>query len=276
MSNICQAEVKVVSKNIRKNIARMISHAGAGHPGGSLSAVDIIATLYTKILRIDPSNPLWEDRDRFILSKGHAAPALYAALAEKGFFPAEELLTFDQINSRFQGHPDMKKTPGVDMSSGSLGQGLSVGVGMALAARMQKKSCHIWVLMGDGELQEGQVWEAAMSAVKYSLDNLTAIVDINTLQLVGPVEQTMPLNPIKDKWAAFGWNVLEIDGHDHEQIWHAAQIAIHHKGRPTIILARTIKGKGVSFMENTVKWHSGGISSEELEQALKEIEEARG
>ncbi len=262
----------IVSNNMRKNIIRMIYQGQAGHPGGSLSCVDILAALYTQILNIDPLRPDWEDRDRFILSKGHASPALYAALAEKGFLAAEELLSFDQINSRFQGHPDMKKTPGVDMSSGSLGQGLSVGVGMALGARMLHKKCKVWVLLGDGELQEGQIWEAAMSAAKYELSDLIAIVDVNDLQLAGAVDTIMPLEPLTAKWEAFGWCVLSIDGHNYEEILAAAQKAQEHRRQPTVILAKTVKGKGVSFMEGKVEWHARPITTEEMEQAIAEFE----
>ena len=267
-AHVCSKEF---SKNTRKNIVKMINKANSGHPGGSLSCTDILAVLYTKVLNIDPANPDWEERDRLILSKGHSAPALYATLAGCGYCSEEELLTFDQINSRFQGHPDMTATPGVDMSSGSLGQRLSVGLGMALAAKRLQKNLNVWVIVGDGELQEGQIWEAAMSAFRYSLDNLNLIIDYNNLQLVGEVDKTLPVEPLSDKWKAFGWHVLEIDGHDHDQILQATRYASAHKGGPTVIIAKTTKGKGVSFMEDNYIWHSKGISDEELNQALSEI-----
>lgn len=265
-------ELKRISQRARKNIIRMLYHGQAGHPGGSLSCVDILVVLYTEFMKVDVSRPNWEDRDRFILSKGHASPALYAMLAEKGFLETEELLSFDQINSCLQGHPDMKKTPGVDMSSGSLAQGLSVGVGMALAARMLQKDVRVWVLLGDGELQEGQVWEAAMSAAKFKLGNLTAIVDVNDLQLVGAVEDVMPLEPLRDKWASFGWSVLEVDGHNYGEVREAAEKAREDQDRPVVILARTLKGKGVSFMEGKVEWHAKPVTKEDMEQALAEID----
>ncbi|MCL5676285.1 MAG: transketolase, partial [Firmicutes bacterium] len=225
---------------------------------------------YFKVMRIRPDQPDWPGRDRFILSKGHAAPALYATLAARGFLLPDELLTFDQINSRLQGHPCMRTTPGVDMSSGSLGQGLSVGLGMALGSGLRGRQLHVWVLLGDGELQEGQVWEAAMAASKYKVANLTAIVDLNALQLAGSTEETMPLKPLGEKWQAFGWDVIAVNGHEFQEIIPALEQAKAGE-KPTAILAATIKGKGVSFMENQVAWHSGGIDNQQLIQALKEL-----
>lgn len=260
------------SNEVRKHIVKMISNAGAGHPGGSLSATDIIVCLYFNILRIDPTNPKWDQRDRFILSKGHASPALYATLAERGFFSIDELLTFDHVNSKLQGHPDMTKTPGVDMSTGSLGQGLSVGVGMALGARYQNYDFLTYVLMGDGEIQEGQVWEAALAASHNKLDNLIAIIDVNKLQLVDRVEKVMPSNKnLVEKWSNFGWDVLEMDGHDISQILSTFQKTKSLKDKPKIIIAHTIKGKGVSYMENNVIYHSKGLSEKELALALDEL-----
>ncbi len=220
---------------------------------------------------MDPSNPKWQDRDRLVLSKGHACAALYAALAEKGFFPVEELLTFRQTGTRLQGHPDMRKTPGVDMSTGSLGQGLSVANGMALAAKLDKKDYRVFVILGDGEIQEGQVWEAAMTAAHYKLDNVTAFLDYNGLQIDGPVKEVMSPSPVEDKFKAFGWNVISIDGHDFNQIEDAVQQAKACKGKPTMIVANTVKGKGVSFMENQVGWHGVAPNEEERDAALKEL-----
>lgn len=265
------------SRNVRASIVKSIANAGAGHPGGALSATDILVSLYFEAMNIDPKNPGWEERDRFILSKGHASIALYSVLAEKGYFSKDELPTFDHTNSRLQGHPDMTRTPGVDMSSGSLGQGLSVGIGMALAARFKKSNSHIYVLMGDGELQEGQVWEAMMAADHYHIDNLTAIVDINELQLLGAIDDIFSISgSLKLRWEAFGWNVLEVNGHDTPMLIDTLELARSIKGSPTVILARTIKGKGVSFMEAKPAWHSGGISPDELKLALADIEKSGG
>lgn len=262
-----------LAREIRLTVLRMIYEAGSGHPGGSLSAVEIISTLYFDKMRVDPKNPAWEDRDRFIPSKGHCAPALYAVLAEKGFFPKSELSTLRQLNSILQGHPDMRKTPGVDMSTGSLGHGLSIGIGMALGGRLSKRDFYVYVLLGCGELNEGQVWEAAMAAVKYKLDHLIAIVDYNCYQLDGAQEEIMPLGDIVAKWKSFGWNVFEVDGHDPEEISDAIDEAKKRNGLPTVIIAHTVKGKGVSFMENTHLWHGRKISKEEYERAVSEIVE---
>ncbi|HAG07678.1 MAG: Transketolase domain protein [Clostridia bacterium 62_21] len=257
---------------IRRHIIRMLGEAGSGHPGGSLSATEIVTALYFGVLRVDPARPDWPDRDRFVLSKGHACPVLYAALAERGFFPVEELLTLRRLGSRLQGHPDMRKLPGVEMSTGSLGQGLSAANGMALAARLDGRDYRVYVLLGDGETQEGQVWEAAMAAAHYRLDNLTAFLDYNGLQIDGPCAEVMEVAPVADKWRAFGWHVLEIDGHDFRQILGAVGEARETRGRPTMVVARTVKGKGVSFMENQVDWHGAAPKGDQVQQALAELE----
>jgi len=258
---------------LRKHVIRMTCEAGSGHPGGSLSAADIIAVLYFHVLRLNPQNPNWEDRDRFILSKGHACPIVYAALAERGFFPVEELMTLRKVGSRLQGHPDMRKTPGIDMTSGSLGQGLSVGVGMALGARLMRKSFRVFVMLGDGEIQEGQVWEAAMAAGHHRLGNLKAILDYNKLQVDGFIKEIVDIEPVVDKWLAFNWAVREIDGHNIEEIIAAFDWANSIRDKPCIIIAHTIKGKGVSFMENVVEWHGKAPNPRQRDLALKEIEE---
>lgn len=259
------------AKEIRRWILKSITEAKSGHPGGSLSIADIMAALYFKVMRVDPHNPAWPDRDRFVLCKGHAAPALYATLAVRGFFPTEEMLTLRKIDSRLQGHPDMKKVPGVDMSTGSLGQGLSTCVGMALAARLDKKDYKVYGILGDGEVQEGQVWEAAMAAGHYKLDNLIVFLDNNGLQIDGPVQNVLSPLPLVEKWQAFNWNVIEIDGHNYEQILDAIEQAQRCTDKPTLINAKTIKGKGVSFMEDLPEWHGTAPSKEQLEQALKEL-----
>jgi len=258
---------------MRQDIITMLAASKSGHPGGSLSAADIVATLYFAEMRIRPEDPQWEDRDRFILCKGHAAPVLYAALTEKGYFPKDELVGLRQTGRMLQGHPDMKKTPGVDMSTGSLGQGLSVANGMALAAKLDNKHYRVYALLGDGEMAEGQVWEAAMAAAHYKLDNLTAILDLNGLQIDGPTHTVMSSDPIHDKWKAFGWNVLEVDGHDIEDLLAALAKAKTVKGQPTILIAHTIKGKGVSFMENQVSWHGNAPNADQAAQALTELQE---
>lgn len=266
-------EVKRMANQLRQDIITALLPAKSGHPGGSLSSADILATLYFHEMRIKPEEPSWPDRDRFVLSKGHAAPVLYAALAEKGFFPKEELLGLRQTGRMLQGHPDMKKTPGVDMSTGSLGQGLSAANGMALAGKLDKKYYRVYVVMGDGEMAEGQIWEAAMAAAHYKLDNITGILDYNGLQIDGSNEQVMSTSPLLDKWQAFGWHVIEVDGHDIEQLIAAFAEAKAIKGKPTLLLAKTIKGKGVSFMENQVGWHGNAPSAEQAEQALAELRE---
>lgn len=266
-------EVKRMANLLRQDIITELLPAKSGHPGGSLSAADIVATLYFNEMKVKPGEPSWPDRDRFVLSKGHAAPVLYAALAEKGFFPKEELLGLRQTGRMLQGHPDMKKTPGVDMSTGSLGQGLSAANGMALAGKLDKKEYRVYVLMGDGEMAEGQIWEAAMAAAHYKLDNLTGILDYNGLQIDGTTDQVMSTSPLLDKWLAFGWHVIEVDGHNIEQLMAAFAEAKATKGKPTLLLAKTIKGKGVSFMENQVGWHGNAPSAEQAEQALAELRE---
>ena len=270
MSENGERELNGVANRLRRRTIEMICRAGSGHPGGSLSAADILAALYFRVLRIDPARPNWEDRDRFILSKGHAAPIYYATLMERGYFSEEVLSTYGQIDSCLQGHPDMH-TPGVDMSSGSLGQGLSAAVGMALGARLKGKHLRVYALLGDGETQEGQVWEAAMAAPKFELDHLLGIIDHNRLQIDGPVDSVMPIEPIADKWRAFNWHVLEIDGHDVGEIVRACETAATLKGKPTMIIAHTVKGKGVCFMENNPDWHAKVPTDAEREKALTEL-----
>lgn len=269
MAKIKELEDK--ARILRRHIIQMISAAGSGHPGGSLSAADIVAALYFQELRLDPARPDWPDRDRFVLSKGHAAPVLYAALAERGFFPVEELKGLRRLGSRLQGHPDMSKVPGVEMSTGSLGQGLSAANGMALAARLDGREYRVYVLLGDGEIQEGQVWEAAMAAAHYKLDNVTALLDHNGYQIDGPVREIMSPEPVADKWRAFGWHVIEIDGHSMDQILGALAEARATRGRPTMVVAETVKGRGVSFMEGQVDWHGVAPKPAERDRALAEL-----
>jgi len=264
-------DLKKMAATIRCDIIDMICTAKAGHPGGSLSAADIVTALYFRLMRVDPQNPGWPDRDRFILSKGHACPVWYAALAERGFFDKSHLGTLRQLDSILQGHPTMNKTPGIDMTAGSLGHGLSAGLGMALSGKLRKKQYHVWVIVGDGESQEGSIWEAAMAAAKWKLDNLTAILDYNNLQNDYAVDEVMPIDPVADKWQAFGWNVMEIDGHNMEQVVEALEGAKTFKGMPTMIIANTVKGKGVSFMENVCEWHGKAPAQDEADQALEEI-----
>ena len=264
-------ELNIMACRIRTDIVEMLNKSGSGHTGGSLSAADIVTALYFHKLKHDPKNPGWPERDRFILSKGHAAPVLYAALARSGYFPVDELSTLRKLGSRLQGHPDSKKLPGVEVSTGSLGQGLSMANGIALAARLDKKEYRVYALLGDGELQEGQVWEAAMTAAHYGLDNLTAIVDNNGLQIDGACADVMCVDPIGDKFRAFGWDVAEIDGHDMAAIVDALDRACTHRGRPSAIIARTIKGKGCSLFEGKVEFHGTTPSDEELKVALEEI-----
>jgi transketolase len=266
-------QLEGIARAVRRHIVTMVTEAKSGHPGGSLSAADILTTLYFAEMKVDAKNPKCPDRDRFVLSKGHAAPVLYAVLAEKGFFPKEELLTLRKINSRVQGHPSMKDLPGIDMSTGSLGQGLSAASGMALAARLDRRDYRVYALLGDGELEEGMVWEAAMFAAHHKLDNLVAFVDHNGLQIDGPVAEVMSPLPVPDKWQAFGWNVVEIDGHDPDAIYDALQAAKAVKGKPTMIVAHTVKGKGIREMENVVGWHGKAPSREECELFLKQLAE---
>ena len=264
-------DLEVVANNMRINIVNMLTESKSGHPGGSLSACEIVAALYFKEMNIDPKNPGWENRDRFVLSKGHGAPVLYAALAEKGYFPKEELMSLRKIDSMLQGHPDMKGTPGVDMTTGSLGQGLAAANGIALAGKIDKKDYRVYALIGDGESQEGIIWEAAMFAAHHKLDNITVFLDHNGLQIDGPNEDVMSIEPIEDKFKAFGWHVINIDGHSFEEIFAAIDEAKNTKGKPTMIVAKTIKGKGVSFMENQVGWHGKAPSEEETKIAIDEL-----
>ncbi|MFA6002830.1 MAG: transketolase [Elusimicrobiota bacterium] len=259
------------TKSLRSEIIRMIAAAGSGHPGGSLSVIDLLAGLYARHLRHDPKRPDWPERDRLILSKGHACPALYAVLAEHGYFPKAQLATLRKLGSPLQGHPERHRLAGIEAATGSLGQGLSMGVGMALAAKLDRKDFRIYVVCGDGELQEGQVWEAAMSAAKFKLDNLTLIVDCNGGQIDGPVHEVMPLEPLADKFTAFGWDTRGLDGHDHAAIDSALAAAKQITGRPQALLAKTVKGKGVSFMEGSCAWHGKAPNPAETEQAVKEI-----
>ena len=259
------------AKVIRRHVVRMLAKAGSGHPGSSLSTVDLLVALFYSKLRHNPQQPAWPDRDRFVLSKGHGCPALYAVLAENGYFGVDKLDTLRQFGSILQGHPCMKTTPGIEISGGSLGQGLSVGLGIALAGKLDKKDYRTYVMLGDGELAEGQVWEAAMAASHYKADNLCAIIDHNGLQIDGFIHEIMSSHPIPDKWRGFGWHVIEINGHDYKAILDAYGEAEKIKGRPTVIVAKTIKGKGVSFMENQVDWHGKSPSKEEAERALVEL-----
>ena len=264
-------ELEKMAVIIRCDIIDMICTAAAGHPGGSLSATDIVTALYFRVMRIDPSNPDWPDRDRFILSKGHACPVWYAALAERGYFDKSHLKTLRQMGSILQGHPDMLKTPGIDMTAGSLGHGLPAGLGMALSGKLQQKDYHVFVVIGDGESQEGSIWEASMAAPNFKLDNLTAILDYNHLQNDYSVDDIMPIHPAVDKWKAFGWHVIEIDGHDMAQVVDALEESKAHQGAPTMIVANTVKGKGVSYMENVCEWHGKAPCQEEADQALDEL-----
>jgi len=266
------AKMKAVAKKIRRHIVTMTGRAGSGHPGGSLSAVEIVTTLYFKIMRHKPHDPHWPDRDRFILSKGHAAPVLYATLAECGYFPAAQLVTLRQLDSLLQGHTDCNLTPGVEMSAGALGQGLSFALGVALAGRLNKQDYRVHVLLGDGECDEGQVWEAAMASAHFKADNLVAIVDNNGQQIDGWNRDVMNLEPFPDKWQAFGWQVIEVDGHNFSQLTQAFKKAKQNKGQPTVIIAHTVKGKGVSFMENNPDFHGSAPNAIELDLALKELE----
>jgi len=259
------------AKKIRQHIIKMTNAAGSGHPGGSLSAVEILVCLYFRILKHNPKDPQWPERDRFILSKGHAAPALYAVLAESGYLPVEELMTLRKLGCRLQGHPSMTVTPGVEMSTGSLGHGLAVANGMALAAKLDRKLNRIYVLCGDGEMDVGEIWESAMLASHYKLDNVTMYLDRNMLQLDGPTEKIMSIEPLADKWKAFGWHVQEIDGHNMREIMVATEHAKSSHGKPSVIIYHTVKGKGVSFMEGTVHFHGKAPNKEECSKALEEI-----
>jgi transketolase len=270
-------ELRGLSAQARRLILESVHQAGAGHVGGPLSAADLLIALYFDVLNIDPQRPNWPERDRFILSKGHSSIGLYAVLALRGYYPLDELSTFDQIDSRLQGHPDMTKLPGLDMSTGSLGQGLSPGLGMALGAKLRHQRFHTWVMIGDGEIQEGQIWEAAFVAARYRLGNLTAILDYNRLPQFGwPSENGLsrerPIDDPAAKFRAFGWNVVECNGHDHTSIRTAFQEALHHQSGPTCVIAHTIKGKGVSFMEGDFNWHAKAPDDNQLASAVKEID----
>ena len=277
-------DIEAVAKRTRRRIITMLAAAGSGHPGGSLSAVEILDALYFRILRHNPTAPLWPDRDRFILSKGHAVPVLYAVLAECGYFPEEELVTLRKLGSRLQGHAfaylppgteglctPIQSPPGVEMCAGSLGQGLSYSIGQALAARLDGRDYRVYCLMGDGELDEGQVWEAAMAAAHHALDSLVAIIDRNRIQNDGFADDILRTDPLPAKWQSFGWHVIEVDGHNVSQLIDAFEAAKTVKGKPTVIIAHTIKGKGVSFMENTASWHGKAPTPEEAERALAEL-----
>ena len=267
--------LKKIAKEVRINIIDMIYTAQSGHPGGALSAADIVTALYFDIMNLDPKNPNWPDRDRFILSKGHACPVWYACLAMKGFFPLKELKTLRKFGSILQGHPDKLKTPGVDMTTGSLGQGLSLGVGMALEGKLRKRDYHIYIVLGDGEINEGMIWEAAASAHKYHLDNLIAIVDRNRLQMDGFTKNVMPMEPIDQKFQAFNWEVININGHDMKEILTALEKTKNIKGKPICIIAQTVKGKCVKFMENIRVWHGMAPNEEQYQQAIQCIKGER-
>lgn len=264
-------ELKSIAKKVRQGIIEAVYSAKSGHPGGALSCTDILVALYFSEMNIEPNNPKKEDRDRLILSKGHACPALYSVLAHRGYFDVDNLKSFRKIGSILQGHPDMKKIPGVDMTTGSLGQGLSAANGMALAGKLDKKDYYVYAILGDGEIEEGQIWEAAMTASQYKLNNLIVFVDYNNLQIDGKLNEVKSPEPIKDKFEAFGFNTLEIDGHNFEEILNAINMAKSEKNRPTAIVAHTVKGKGVSFMENQAKWHGKAPSEEEYKIAMEEL-----
>lgn len=273
MDVMTKSQLTKTSTQVRKGIITAVSSAGSGHPGGSLSIADILTYLYFKEMNIDPQNPQNPDRDRLVLSKGHCTPALYATLAHRGFFPVDDLKTFRQADSYLEGHPNMNKVPGIDMSTGSLGQGISAAVGMALNGKIDKKEYRVYSILGDGELEEGEVWEAAMAAAHYKLDNLTAFVDYNRLQIDGKITDVMNPEPIADKFEAFGWNVITINAHDFDEIESAVEQAKSFKGKPTVIVAHSVKGKGVSYMENQASWHGNAPKKEQAEQALKELDD---
>ena len=263
--------IKLKAKEIRQDIIEQVYNAKSGHPGGALSIADVMAVLYFEELNIDENNPSWEDRDRLVLSKGHSAPALYAALSERGYFEKEKLKGLRKVDSILQGHPNMNEVPGVDMSTGSLGQGFSCANGMAISAKLDNKSYRVYCILGDGEIEEGQIWEAAMAANKYKLDNLCVIVDNNNLQIDGTIEEVMSPYPIDKKFEAFGFNVIKIDGHNFEQIRDAFKQAKQTKNKPTCIIAKTIKGKGVSFMENEAGWHGKAPNEEQYNKAMEDL-----
>lgn len=265
------AELQAIAKQIRRDIVEMITTAGSGHPGGSLSAVEILVTLFYDVMRHDPANPKWPDRDHFILSKGHACPVLYSVMAECGYCPKDQLNTLRKLGSIYQGHPDVRFLPALEASTGSLGEGISIGIGMSLAAKLDQRPSRTYVVVGDGESQEGQIWEAAMFGGDKGVDNLVCIVDYNRIQLDGFVKDIMPLDPLADKWRAFNWHAIEVDGHNIPALQAAFAEAAATKGKPTVIVAHTIKGKGVSFMENNPKFHGIAPTHEEMEKALVEL-----
>ena len=274
MDNSLKNKLEITAYKIRKNALTAVYSAASGHPGGSLSIAEIMSVLYFKQMNIDPKNPKMADRDRFVMSKGHCAPALYGTLAERGFFPVEDLKTFRQSTSYLQGHPDMKGVPGVDMSTGSLGQGICAANGMALAAKLDNKDYRVYAILGDGELEEGQVWEAAMFAPHYKLDNITAFVDLNLLQIDGDIRKVMNPTPVDKKFEAFGWNVITVDAHSVEEIDAAIEEAKTVKGKPTVVICNSIKGKGVSYMENQAGWHGNAPNAEQYAQAIEELDAA--
>ena len=265
-------ELSIIANKIRKNALTAVYSAASGHPGGSLSIADLLALLYFEVMNVDPKNPKMEDRDRLVLSKGHTAPALYSALAEKGFIPVEDISTFRHTDSYLQGHPDMNKVPGIDMSTGSLGQGVSVAGGMALAAKLDNKDYRVYSILGDGELEEGQVWEQAMFAAHYKLDNFTIFVDFNGLQIDGDITKVMNPTPIDKKFEAFGWHVIVADAHDFNSLMSAIDEAKATKGQPTAVIMKSIKGKNVSFMENNAAWHGAAPKKDEYEKAIAELD----
>lgn len=271
MENLEIKELENKARKIRQDIINEVYYAKSGHPGGSLSITDILTVLYFKEMNIQPEKPNWEDRDRLVLSKGHCSPALYSCLANRGFFPIEDLKKFRNINSYLQGHPDKNKVAGVDMTTGSLGQGLSVANGMAIAGKLDKKDYRVYCILGDGEIQEGQIWEAAMASNKYKLDNLCVIVDNNNLQIDGTIEEVMSSYPIDEKFKSFGFQVINIDGHDIDEIIKAFEVAKNVKEKPVCIIAKTIKGKGISYMENQASWHGKAPNEEQHKQAMEEL-----
>ena len=272
MDKAKEKQLMLTAAKARMLCVEAVYTAASGHPGGSLSCIDALTELYFDEMNIDPAAPAWEDRDRFVLSKGHCSPALYSVLALRGYFPTEDIKLFRSIKAHYSGHPDMRHVPGVDMSTGSLGQGLSAAVGMALAARLSGKSYRTYAICGDGEIEEGQIWEAAMSAAKWKLDNLCAFVDVNGLQIDGATADVMPAEPLDKKFETFNWNVISVDGHDFSQLADALAKAKETKGKPTMILMHTVKGKGVSFMENQAGWHGKAPNAEQYAQAMSELE----
>jgi transketolase len=271
--DIDEVTLRAIAREVRKDILKMTSAVQSGHPGGAMSATDIIVTLYFYKMRHDPSNPKWEKRDRFVLSKGHVCPALYSVLARSGYFPLDKLKEFRRIDGELQGHPDMHKTPGIEISTGSLGHGIGAAVGMAMGLKLSGSDSKVYCMIGDGEAQEGSVWEATMAASHYNLNNLVVILDNNNLQIDGPVDEVMSIYPALEKWKAFGWRVFEINGHDFKEIKEALDEADKSRFKPTMIIAKTVKGKGVSFMENRAQWHGKALPPELLKEALKELGE---